>query len=96
MLPTVRLNGVERLPAVDVPSTVMLYEPAATPDPTVTVHELLVPVGAVGLNTADTPAGAPASESVTAPVKLERVMVTVVTDVVPGSVVIEDGEDDIV
>src|SRR5437660_9176032 len=91
---TVRVSGVERLPGVPVPSTVRLYTPGATAAPTLTVSVELVPVGAAGLNDPVTPAGALPKLNATAPVKLVRVMVTVVGAFAPRAIVNAAGASD--
>ena len=62
--------------------------------PTLTVSVALVPVGAAGLNDPVTPVGAPPRLSVTASVKLVRVMVTVVLPVAPWTIVSAAGASD--
>src|SRR5947208_5015111 len=92
--PTVRVSGVERWPAVPVPSTVRKYTPGSTAPSTLSVRVELVPVGAAGANEPVIPAEAPPRLNVTASVKLVRVRLTVVVPVAPGRIVSADGERD--
>src|SRR5438874_2490438 len=76
--PTVRVSGVERWPAVPLPSTVRKYTPGSTAPSTLSVRVELVPVGAAGANEPVIPAEAPPRLNVTGSVKLVRVRLTVV------------------
>ena len=89
-----RASGVERLPALAVPSTVRFWIPGVTVAPTVSVSTEVVPVGAAGSNDPVTPAGALPRLNVTAPVKLVRVILTFAVPVMPWTTVSAAGVSD--